>query len=161
MNTNEYLTALENFINKMQQLNSATPVQISEAMAELCCVLKIGKVELFAYENEASEHFDMPDTQCFYDCGNSSNSEYISKRIVTVDENIGVYKIYIRNDVPQWTDEERSKIDTFISLFSTFSGKFRLLKLTQHMTFFDSELNMHNLRYFMKCGKRLCKSYYG
>ena len=158
MNTNEYLTALENFINKMQQLNSATPVQISEAMSELCCVLKIGKVEVLAYDNEASEHFNTPETQYYYDCGNSSDSVYISKRIVTVDENIGVYKVYIRNDVPEWTDEERSKIDTFFSVFSTFSGKFRLLKLTQHMTFFDSELNMHNLRHFMKCAKRLCKS---
>ena len=158
MNTNEYLTALEHFIDKMQKLNYATPVQISEAMSELCCVLKIGKVELFAYENEASEHFDMPDTVCYYDCGHASDSIFISKRIVTVDENIGVYKVYIRNDVPDWTDEERSKLDTFFSVFSTFSGKFRLLKLTQHMTYFDSELNMHNLRYFMKCGKRLCKA---
>jgi len=158
MNTNEYLNALENFICNLQQLTFATPVQMSEAMAELCCVLRIGKVEVLAYENEAAEHLGMSETQCYYDCGDSSVNSFITKRIVTVDENVAVYKIFIRNGEPEWTDEEYSRLEIFIALVINFIGKFRLLKLTQHMTFFDSELNMHNLRHFMKCAKKLCKS---
>ena len=158
MNTNEYLAALEKIICSLHQLSSATPVQISEAVAELCCVLKIGKIEVVSYENEASEHLGLPETQCFYDCGNSENSDCISNRIITIDENIAVYNIFLKDNEPPWTDEERRRIDIFIALFSTFCGKFRLLKLTQHLTFFDSELNMHNLKEFMKCGRNLCKS---
>ena len=158
MNTNEYLAALENLISKLQQLSFATPVQISEAVAELCCVLKIGKIEVTSYESEASEHLGLSETQCYYDCGSSDSSGCISRRIVTIDEKIAVYTIFIKSGESEWTDEERRRIDIFLSLFSTFSGKFRLIKLTQHLTFFDSELNIHNLKQFMKCARKLCRS---
>ena len=158
MNTSKYLTALENSICKLHQLPNPSPEQIFETMAELCHVLRLGKVEVVIYENEASESSGLSEIHCLYDSGKACENICISKRIVVVDEKIIVYNIYSIDGETEWTEEERNGINTFIAILSTFSGKTRLVQLVHHLTFYDSELNMYNLRQFMKCAQILCKT---
>ena len=158
MNTTRYLTAFENFILKLQQLSDTEPEQISEAMAELCHTLRFGKVEVVLYENEVSERRGIFTADCFYDSGKASEDIYISKRIAAIDETIAVYNIYSIEGETEWTDEERSRIDTFIAVFSTFSEKIRLAKLAHRITYYDSDFDMYNLKYFMKCAWTLCSA---
>ncbi|HOH88541.1 GGDEF domain-containing protein, partial [Ruminococcus sp.] len=157
MNTNEYLTALEKFINGMYVIPDTLSPETSEIMEDLCYVLKIGKIDFIAYDNEASEHMGLFKSYCFYDCGGSCDGDYITRRLITPDENIAVYKIILRDDADEWTQLDRARIEVFISLLSTFNARARLLKLTHRLTFFDSELNMFNLKQFMKTVRQLCK----
>ncbi|MCH5250702.1 MAG: EAL domain-containing protein, partial [Lachnospiraceae bacterium] len=158
MNTNKYLTALENSISKLHQLPAPDPEQIFEAMADLCNVLRLGKVEVLIYENEASEHLGLSETNCFYDSGKACKNIGISKRITVVDGKIIVYNIYAMEGETEWSEEERNRINIFIATLSTYSGKARLIKLAHHMIFYDSELDMYNLKQFMKCVHTLCKT---
>ncbi|MCH5262559.1 MAG: GGDEF domain-containing protein [Lachnospiraceae bacterium] len=158
MNTTKYLTALENSICKLHQLPNPGPEQIFEVMAELCHVLRLGKVEVVIYDNEASECSGLSETHCFYDSGKACENICISKRIVVVDEKIIVYNIYSIDGEAEWTEEERNGINTFIAVLSTYSGKTRLVQLVHHLTFYDSDFNMYNLRQFMKCAQILCKT---
>ena len=158
MNTTKYLTALENSICKLHQIPNPGPEQIFEVMAELCHVLRLGKVEVVIYENEASECSGLSETHCFYDSGKACENICISKRIVVVDEKIIVYNIYSIDGEAEWTEEERNGINTFIAVLSTYSGKTRLVQLVHHLTFYDSDFNMYNLRQFMKCAQILCKT---
>ena len=158
MNTTKYLTALENSICKLHQIPNPGPEQIFEVMAELCHVLRLGKVEVVIYENEASECSGLSETHCFYDSGKVCENICISKRIVVVDEKIIVYNIYSIDGEAEWTEEERNGINTFIAVLSTYSGKTRLVQLVHHLTFYDSDFNMYNLRQFMKCAQILCKT---
>ena len=158
MNTTKYLTALENSLHKLHQLPDANQEQIFEAMAELCHVLRLGKVEVEIYENEASECSGLSETHCFYDSGKACKNIGICKRITAVDEKIIRYHIYSIEGEKEWTEEERNRIDTFIAVLSTFSGKSRLVKLAHHLTFYDSDFDMYNLRQFMKCAQILCKA---
>jgi len=130
----------------------------TEAMEDLCYVLKIGKIDFIAYDNEASEHMGLFRSYCFYDCGGSSDGDYITRRLITPDDNIAVYKIIHRDGTDEWTELDRGRIEVFISLLSTFNARGRLLKLTHRLTFFDSELDMYNLRQFMKTVRVLCKA---
>ena len=57
----------------------------------------------------------------------------------------------------EWSDVEKNRIDILMTLLSTFNGKTRLIELTHHLTYFDSELNMFNFRQFMKCARILCR----
>ena len=157
MNTNEYLTALEKFINGMYVIPDTLSPETSEIMEDLCYVLKIGKIDFVAYDNEASEHMGLFKSYCFYDCGGSCDGDYITRRLITPDENIAVYKIILRDGADEWTQLDRARIEVFISLLSTFNARARLLKLTHRLTFFDSELNMFNLKQFMKTVRQLCK----
>ena len=154
----KYLTALEGFIRKLQQLPYADFEQISEAMSELRCVLKLGKVEVIIYENEASEHMGLFTSNCFYDSGKACNDSLISKRISSIDEKINVYNVYPIEGETEWTEEDRNRINIFIAVLSTFSEKFRLAKLAHHMTYYDSDFNMYNFNQFMKSTHMLCRS---
>ena len=158
MNTNEYLTAIEKFISGMYVIPDTLAPASTEAMEDLCYVLKIGKIDFIAYDNEASEHMGLFRSYCFYDCGGSSDGDYITRRLITPDDNIAVYKIIHRDGTDEWTELDRGRIEVFISLLSTFNARGRLLKLTHRLTFFDSELDMYNLRQFMKTVRVLCKA---
>ena len=149
MSQNDYMSALEGFIVRMQNIETPDPNVIAEAMTELCIALRIGKVEMLTYNNEAAEHLGLANVFRYYHCGEPCLGEYISKRILTVDEQIAVYRVTLLNDAEQWSDEERSRIDIFILLLSTFNGKLRLLSLTHRLTYYDNDLNMYNLRHFM------------
>ena len=158
MNSNKYLTALENFIDKLQQLPDTDPGQISEAMAELCTILRFGKVEVVTYENQAAEHLGLSAAHCFYDSGKACKNACISERITAIDEKIAFYNIYSIEGETEWTEEERNRINIFIAVFSTFNEKFRLAKLAHHITYYDTDFDMYNLKQFMKCAWILCKS---
>ena len=158
MNPTKYLTALENFILKLQQLHDADPEKISEAMAEICYILRFGKVEVVMYENQASERLGSFVANCFFDSGKACKNICISKRITAIDEKITLYNIYSIEGETEWTEEERNRIDIFIAVFSTFNEKSRLAKLTHHITYHDSDFGMYNLRQFMKCAWILCNT---
>ena len=158
MNTAKYLTALENAVHKLHQIPGADPTQNFEIIAELCDVLRLGKVEALVYENEALEQRGLAAPTCFYDSGKASPDRFLSERITAVDDMIIVYRIYAIEGEPDWTDEEQSRIRVFIALLSTISGKSRLMKMAHRLTYYDSELDMYNLRQFMKCAQGLCKS---
>ena len=158
MNTAKYLTALEEAVHKLHQLPDADPKRNFEAVAGLCGVLRLGKVEAVVYDNELSEQLGMGATTCFFDSGKASEDHVIRERITAVDEMVIVYNIYAIEGEPAWSEEEQSRIRVFIALLSTISGKSRLLKMAHRMTYYDSELDMYNLRQFMKCGQMLCKT---
>ena len=158
MSTTNYLTALESFISKLQQLPDADTEQISEAMAELCGILRLGKVEAVMYENEISEHLGIFESACFYDSGDARKRSDISKRISSIDETITLYNIHSINGAAAWTEEEQNRINILIAILSTFSEKSRLVKLTHHMTYHESDFNMYNLKQFMKIAQMLCRS---
>ena len=158
MNTNKYLAALESSVCKLHQLPDTDPEKNFEAIAELCDVLRLGKVEALVYENEAFEQLGVSKATCFYDSGKANENNCISKRITAVDEMVIIYNVYSIEGETEWTEEEQSRIHTFIALLSTISGKSRLIQLARRMTYYDSELEMYNLRQFMKCAKALCRS---
>ena len=154
MNAAKYLTALENAIRKLHQLPDGDPVQNFEVVAGLCDVLRLGKVEAVVSENEAAE----PAVTCLYDMGRSCEDDCISERINTPDGMVIVYNIYPIEGEAAWTDEERIRISVFIAMLSNVNGKARLIKLANRMTFYDNELNIYNLRQFMKCTTPLCRT---
>ena len=151
MNSTQYLTALENFISKLQQLPDADPKQISEAMAELCVILRLGKVEVVTYENPAAIGRKPLEANCFYDSGKACKSVCMRKRIPAIDEKITFYDIYSIEGAGEWTEEEQNRINTFIAVFSTFNEKIKLTKVAYHITYYDSDFDMYNLKQFMKC----------
>ncbi|WP_019678349.1 putative bifunctional diguanylate cyclase/phosphodiesterase [Ruminococcus flavefaciens] len=157
MNTNEYITALENFINKMYLIIDTLDPAISESMEDLCHILKIGKIDFIACDNEAAEHIGLFKSRCFYDSGESCDGDYITRRLITPDDKIAIYKVMLRDGSDEWNELDRQRIEIFISLLSTFNARGRLMKTAKHMAFHDSDLNMYNLKQFMKCVRKQCK----
>ena len=156
MNTTKYLEALERAICHSHKHPDASPEQIYEAMSELCDVLRLGKVEVLLYENEQAEHFGKPEVNCFHDSVRSAESFSVSERFVAPDETVIIYHIYPIEGEPEWTEEELSRISTFIALLSTVGGKSRLFNLVHYLSYHESDLGMYNIKQFMKCARMLC-----
>ena len=158
MDNVRYVAALERAIHKLHQLSGADPAQNFEVMAELCDVLRLGKVEVIVYPNEASEQLGLSETTCFFDCGKASKDHWIDMRLTAVDEMVIVYHVYAIEGDTEWTEEEQNRIRVFLDILSTLNGKSRLMNLAHRMTYYDNELDMYNLRQFMKCAQILGKT---
>ena len=156
MNTNKYLAALESAIRQLQQRPDIPPEQLYGPMSELCEVLRLGKVEVALYENEAAEHHGAAETNCFHDSGRAGEKMGASQRFVAPDEKVIVYSVYPIEGEPEWTREELERIHTFIALLSILGGRSRLFTMMHHLTFHESELDMYNIRQFTKCARILC-----
>ena len=150
MNTAQYLAALENAVRQLHQLPAGDPIQNFWIVADLCEILRMGKVEAVVFENETSGQGEPTTSACLYDSGCACKNDPISERVTAPDGMIIVYNIYPREGEAAWSEEERSRIGVFIAILSTISGKARLVKWTQRMIYYDPELDMFNLRQFMK-----------
>ena len=158
MNTNKYLAALESTIRQLQQRPDIPPEQLYEPMSELCDVLRLGKVEVVLYENESAENLGTADINCFYDSGRSSESVGVSERFAAPDEKIIVYRVYPIEGESEWTKEELDRIHTFAALLSILGGRSRLYTMMHHLTFHEIDLDMYNIKQFMKCARILCRT---
>lgn len=158
MNTNKYLTALEKAVLQFNKTSDASPEQIHEVMSDFYDILRLGKIDVVLYENDFSEHLGLSKTNCLYDSGKASESFGITERVTAPDETIIVYQIYPIEGEPEWTEEEQNRIHTFLSLLSSFNGKSRLVKMVHHLTFHESDLDMYNIKQFMKCVRILCNA---
>ena len=155
----DYLTALENFISDIQKYPDTLNSDITPALKEICSVLKITKIEMYAYDNEAAEHLNIYKYFCFFGKGHSvsENDVCLNKRFTTGDENIAIYRIWSADDY-SWDKTEEHRIDIMLDILTFSHAKSRLIGIAHHLTFFDTELDMFNLRQFMKCVKILYKA---
>lgn len=159
MNTNEYLTTLEKFISDLQKYPDTLNSDITPALKDICSVLNITKIEMFAYDNETAEHLNSYSYFCFFGRGHtvSENDVCLNKRFTTGDENIAIYRIWSADDYT-WDKTEEHRIEVLLDILTFSHAKSRLIGIAHHLTFFDTELDMFNLRQFMKCVKLLCKA---
>ncbi|MCH5325361.1 MAG: GGDEF domain-containing protein [Eubacterium sp.] len=158
MNTAKYLATLENFICQLHQYPDSEPDQFPETVAELCQALRIGKLEAAIYENEAAEHTEPIAKKSFYDCGKAAKNVEISKKFNIIDGKLSVYNVYRIDGEPELTEEERERIDAFIVVISSFTGKSRFTKIIHRMTYYDNELDVYNINQFMKSANILIKT---
>ena len=155
----DYLTALENFISDLQKYPDTLNSDITPALEGICSVLNIIKIEMYAYDNEAAEHLNIYKYFCFYGRRHKvhENDVCLNKRFTTGDENIAVYRIWSSDDY-SWDKTEEHRIDVLLDILTFSHAKSRLIGIAHHLTFFDTELDMFNLRQFMKCIKILYKA---
>ncbi|MGN0617112.1 bifunctional diguanylate cyclase/phosphodiesterase [Ruminococcus flavefaciens] len=155
----DYMTALENLISDLQKYPDTLNSDITPALKGICSVLNIIKIEMYAYDNEAAEHLNIYKYFCFYGRGHKvrENDVCLNKRFTTGDENIAVYRIWSADDY-SWDTTEEHRINVLLDILTFSHAKSRLIGIAHHLTFFDTELDMFNLRQFMKCIKILYKA---
>ena len=155
----DYMTALENLISDLQKYPDTLNSDITPALKGICSVLNITKIEMYAYDNEAAEHLNIYKYYCFYGRGHKvrENDVCLNKRFTTGDENIAVYRIWSADDY-SWDTTEEHRINVLLDILTFSHAKSRLIGIAHHLTFFDTELDMFNLRQFMKCIKILYKA---
>ena len=150
MCTDDYLIAFEKFLNIMRTMpDTITP--------DLCDILRIGKIEVSFYDNITAELLDKDETTCYYDCGNYDESKFISQRNITTEINVAVYTAWLRNGAEEWSEDERKKILLILNMIFVFNGRSRAVKVAERLTFFDQDMNIHNMKFFLRFFNQLCE----
>lgn len=152
----ECLQALEEMIIKMEQL-PATPASegfpgVAEAIAPFCRLYHIAKVELCL---TANRHVVANSVQGRHNVILFHAGEADENRTYTFQRNTGEgndleYFISPQKDAADWTEEDMSHIRSFATMLFVYNGRARVMNLVEHLTFYDHDLNMHNLNYFIK-----------
>ncbi|MGN0674595.1 MAG: putative bifunctional diguanylate cyclase/phosphodiesterase, partial [Oscillospiraceae bacterium] len=82
--------------------------------------------------------------------GEADPERCFTAREVTGGGNIAVYQFLQRYGDSGWTDEEYSKLPVLEKSLFTFNGRSRVMNMVDRLVFYDGDMNIYNLRFFMK-----------
>lgn len=158
INAVEYSEAFDNFIIKAERITDFFDPNISDALSDICRVLRIAKISVIFYETPRHEQCGRGKTVVFF-----SDGEADEKRIFTVREETGggnnaIYQMMQRAADSDWTEEERSKLIILEKALFAFNGRSRVMQMIDRLVFFDEDLGIPNLKFFMKTAGTLIGS---
>lgn len=148
--TADYSRALDSFIIKAEAISDMFSPDMSDALSDICHVLRISHISASFYETPAHERRGEGNMAVFYSDGNEDTERSFLVREVTGGGNVAVYKLLQKSGDSDWTDEERSKLLILQKTLFAFNGRSRVMHMVDRLIFFDSEMDIHNLRFFMK-----------
>ena len=151
----KFQNALERFLQIMSAMDTVTQESVTEAIRELCEVLRVAKAVTSFYDNERFEQLAVGRSAVGYDTGKPCRV-VAEKRMVTSIMTVIVCRVYMAYDEPDWSPEERQRAELVMSLIQTFVSRSRLQKVVDRLTYRDDEgyPNVRSyLRYMEKMGR--------
>ncbi|MGN0586338.1 MAG: putative bifunctional diguanylate cyclase/phosphodiesterase [Oscillospiraceae bacterium] len=149
-NAVEYSKALENFIIKAERIPDFFDPNISDALSDICRVLRVARISVLFYETPAHEQRGEGNTAVFFSDGEADIQRCFTVRETTGGGNIAVYRMMQKLGDADWTDEERSKLPILEKTMYAFNGRSRVMHMIDRLIFYDEDMGIPNLRFFMK-----------
>lgn len=146
----EYSKALDKFIIKAEGISYFPDPAISEALTDICHVLRISELTVTLYDTPAHEHRGEGETAVFFKEGESDTQRIFTAREITGGGNVVIYRLLQKKGDPDWSDEELSRLPVLEKMLFTFNGRARVMNMIDRLVFFDEELGVNNLKFFMK-----------
>ncbi len=156
MNNNEYLRSLELFLKKIDSIKDTASGEMSEVVEDFCDTMRIGMVDVRFLEKQNPLTKDRKNEIVFYDMGYADPDDFVEFVGVTPDRNSAIYRAYIISGATTWTPDEREKISLFLRLLFVYNGRTRLGYVVDRLIFYDMDLEICNLKHFMRHTGKLC-----
>lgn len=153
----EYANALDHFLQRMIKLPTVDNESTMEAVDPLCRLFHIARIELIFYENWQDEKKNNGTIQIYYNAGEYNSSEVISKREMTESGSLAIYRAYHDELGEAWSNGEKERVHQLLSMLYIFQGRVRLLDVAERLTFFDQDMGVYNVAYFMKLTSMLLR----
>lgn len=150
MKGSEILSAFEDFLIKMSKLPESRAPKTSDACKKICEFLRIGKADVILYESSDKEGTDQFGYFVLYDSGVSEAEPSVLIRKTSPVGHVPIYRFYRSDNTYEWSDEERREINILASMLFVFHGRLRLIEINDAMTFYDADMSIYNLKYFMR-----------
>ncbi|MGN0604781.1 MAG: putative bifunctional diguanylate cyclase/phosphodiesterase [Oscillospiraceae bacterium] len=157
-NAVEYSKAFDNFIIKAERISDFFDPKISDALSDICRVLRIAKVSVLFYDTPRHEQRGEGNAMVFFSCGEADESRVFTAREVTSGGNVAVYSFMQDTDGADWDGEERSRLVILEKALFAFNGRSRVMHMIDRLVFFDEDMGIPNLRFFMKTITMLIES---
>ena len=151
MDTTSYLTSFEHFLNKMQSFDNTFTPDISDALSDVCRLLRVGALKTEFQSKIYGDHIDPQGVFCFYKDENcNADGSCLEYSYDTVSDGTAVYIFFPLCGGGEWTEEEKKRIKIIADILFIFNGRTRLLEVSRRLAFYDPEFNVYNTRYFIK-----------
>lgn len=152
--------AMLEFIKNSEKLVLTSDNPYSKgSLKKICGLLGIAKLELIHnIPDKANTLFlrNLTHTVFSLDGWDESRPFTIEKK--HEDGCVSNYIAYPYRDGDEWNDEDKSRIDTFISAAYLVNDRVRIATVAEKFAVMDNEMELYNLRYFMKKTKEMFAS---
>lgn len=161
LNAAQYAEAIDDFLLKMEKLSSEDDCQA--AIDKIGSLLRIAMIHVTFYMTPDNELRNTGEDFCLYKDGTPDPQRFHHQREVTSGRNIIIYDIYQKMNEPDWTEQEKEKLQVLAKMLYVYNGRSRIMKMAEYLLFYDRDLKIYNLTYFKKhademiARKRICE----
>lgn len=149
-NADEYSKALNSFIIKAERVSDILGYDMTEALTDICRVLRIAKLSATLYATPACEQRGEGETAVFFSEGEPDAERCFTMRETTGGGNVAIYRILQRAGDEDWSEDDRGRLLAFEKLLFSFNGRSRVMQMIDRLIFFDEDMGVNNLKFFMK-----------
>lgn len=146
----EYSAAMDEFVLKMEKLDSEIHPEIPGAIGRVCRALRIAKLEYTLYEMDRGAIVSEGKSFTAYASGVPDNERAHTIKETTGNGSIVVYGFYPRSGAEDWSPAELERITILEKTLFTFLGKIRTSKFAEQLLYHDADLDIHSLNYMMR-----------
>ncbi len=150
LNATQYAEAIDDFLLKMERLSGEDDPDCQAAIEKIGSLLRIALIKATVYMSPESESQGTGEEFCLYRDGTADMQRCYCQREMTNNKNIVVYNIYQKRSEPDWSGQEREKLQVLTKTLFVYSGRARIMKLAEYLLFYDRDLKIYNLTYFKK-----------
>lgn len=149
-NADEYSKALNSFIIKAERNSDPLGSDLTEALTDICRVLRIAKLSAALYDTPAHEQRGEGETAVFFSEGEADTERCFTMREMTGGGSVAIYRILQKAGDEDWSDDDRGRLLALEKLLFAFNGRSRVMRMIDRLTFFDEDMGINNLRFFLK-----------
>lgn len=146
----EYSAAIDEYLTKMQTIDNEADTDTRFALERISNLLRVGRISLRYFESLKAEKQGDGITVTFFENGDTDPDNTYHYRAVTEPGNVVIYTAHLRANSTPWTKEEKERIKIILSVLFLFHGRIRTLRFINSLTYFDQDLKIPNLPYYIK-----------
>ena len=139
----EQLASLTQIVNQTPDIP-----RIESLLCEISAMLRLSKGVTHFYRTPGEEANDEGETMCCYDNGKPGRPVH-TVRFVTRLMSISTMTVYMSDDEPPLTEEERFRVDLTMRTVLAFISRNRLQVIAEDLAFFDDS-GFRNMRSFFR-----------
>ena len=149
-NAAQYAEAIDDFLLKMERLSGEDDPDCQAAVEKIGSLLRIALIKVTFYMTPESESQGTAEEFCLYRSGAADMQRCYHQREMTSSRNAIVYNIYQKTGEPDWSKQEKEKLQVLAKMLFVYNGRTRIMKLAEYLLFYDRDLKIYNLTYFKK-----------
>lgn len=145
-----YGEAIDDFLLKMENISGDNDPDCQTAIKGLGTLLRIALIKVSFYMSPEKEIQEIGEECSLYRDGTADMLRCYRQRETTSSRNIVVYDIYQKVGEPDWSKQEKDKLQVLAKMLYVYNGRARIMKMAEYLLYYDRDLKIYNLTYFRK-----------
>lgn len=145
-----YGEAIDDFLLKMENISGDDDPDCQTAIKGLGTLLRIALIKVSFYMSPEKEIQEIGEECSLYRDGTADMLRCYRQRETTSSRNIVVYDIYQKVGEPDWSKQEKDKLQVLAKMLYVYNGRARIMKMAEYLLYYDRDLKIYNLTYFRK-----------